>query len=210
MRLILILLVDSGGGWAFPRDPTRTVSVEATDLLSITVILGYSNVAIEFDDETLLTGGNGRLILNTTAGTHLLSAPPVIMISNSSRLIFRQWNETHASLLELNLQKNAVVFAVYRRQHYLNVGSPYAQTWGAGWYDENAAATVIVAPPFLSGETMHVFAGWSGDSAGPSPVSNVVVDGAKNIEHCGRKSTVANQPPRRFHTRLLSPLQRCC
>jgi hypothetical protein len=154
-----------------------------TDSFSVHVIIGYPNANVEFDGQAFRTGPSGDIMLNATRGEHILSVPPVIMIGNTARAVFEQWNVTSSSsTLQLPMSSDLCLLAIYRKQYYLNVTSPLGQISGAGWYDENSTATFRVTPPIVTNQGMHVFIGWLGDSNDPSPSARVFVDRPKSVE----------------------------
>jgi hypothetical protein len=154
-----------------------------TDSYAVTVITAYPGVPVVFDGETVLTGTNGEVTVNATSGEHVISTPPAVTLGNASRAVFEQWNDSQASpSLHLNISSDMTLLAIYRRQHYLSVTSPFGQTEGAGWYDENATALFCVVPPFVVEQTVHAFRGWSGDSTDSSPVSSLFMNGPKNVQ----------------------------
>jgi hypothetical protein len=180
---ILVPLVATTEGWIVIAEGIQDRLIEVTDLCALTVIIGYPSVPIVFDGETLLTGTNGRLTVNATLGDHVISTPPVVTLGNTSRAVFVQWNDSHASpTLHLNVLSDITLLAFYRRQHYLTVMSPFGQTTGTGWYDENATALFRVAPPLVIEQTVHAFKGWSGDSMDSSPASSVFINSPKNVQ----------------------------
>jgi hypothetical protein len=138
---------------------------------------------VEFDGQAFRTGPSGDIMLNATRGERNLSVPPVIMIGNTARAVFKQWNVTSTSpTLQLPMSSDLCLVAIYRKQYYLNVTSPLGQISGAGWYDENSTATFRVTPPIVTNQGTHVFIGWLGDSNDPSPSARVFVDSPKNVE----------------------------
>ena len=181
--LSLIPLVATRESWSVVAVGMRNVLIDVTNSFAITAIVGYPNVPVMFDNETVLTGPAGELTVNATPGEHLISVPPIVMLTNTSRAVFEQWNNSQASpTLRLNTSSEMMLLAIYRRQHYLTVTSPFGQAKGTGWYDENAIAPFHVAPPLLIEQTVHVFTGWSGDSIDSSPASNVFMNSSKNIQ----------------------------
>jgi len=181
--LSLIPLVATREGWSVVAERMRNVLIGVTNSFPVTVIIGYPNVPVMFDTETVLTGPAGELTVNATPGQHLISVPSIVMLTNTSRAVFEQWNNSQASpTLRLNTSSEIKLVAIYRRQHYLTVTSPFGQAKGTGWYDENAIAPFHVAPPLLIEQTVHVFTGWSGDSIDSSPASDVFMNSSKNIQ----------------------------
>lgn len=180
---ILAPVVATKEGWVVIAEGIRDLLIDVTDSYAVTVIIGYPDVPVVFDGETVLTGTNGELTVNATPGEHVISTPPAVTLGNASRALFGQWNDSDASAsLHLNISSDMTLLAIYRRQHYLSVTSPFGQTEGAGWYDENATALFRVAPPLLVEQTVHAFRGWSGDSTDSSPVSSLFMDSPKNVQ----------------------------
>jgi hypothetical protein len=183
MHLSLVPLIQVSGNWSVIASGARDVYVDVTDSYSVHVIAGYPNAILKFDDQALRTGASGEITLNATPGQHLISAPPIIMIGNTARAVFQQWNVTSASsTLRLSASRDICLLAIYRRQYYLNVTSPLGRVSGAGWYDENSTAMFRVTPPIVTSNGTHVFVGWVGDSDDSSPSSSVPVNSSKKIE----------------------------
>ena len=182
-HLSLIPLIQEGDNWTIFADGLRDVSVDVTDSFSTHVIVGYANAIVGFDGQALRTGSSGEITLNATRGEHTISVPPVIMMGNTARAVFEQWNVTSASsTLQLPISGDVCLLAIYRMQYYLNVTSPLGQASGAGWYDETSTATFRVTPTIVRDKVTHVFVGWLGDSNDSSPSSSVLVNGSKNIQ----------------------------
>jgi hypothetical protein len=182
-HLSLIPLIQEGDNWTIVADGLRDVSVYVTDSFSTHVIVGYANAVVGFDDQAFRTGSSGEITLNATRGEHTISVPPVIMMGNTARAVFEQWNVTSASsTLQVSISSDICLLAIYRKQYYLNVTSPLGQASGAGWYDESSNATFRVTPPTLTDKVTHVFVGWLGDSNDSSPSASILVNGSKNIQ----------------------------
>lgn len=182
-RFSLIPLVYSEDGLRVVAEGTSNVVVDVTDTFTLTVIMPYPNLPVEFDGEILLAGATGEVAVNATPGEHSVSVPSVVMLGNTSRAIFHQWNDTSSSTsLHLALSSDLALLALYRQQHYLTVTSTFGQATGAGWYDENSTARFQVAPLLATGETARMFVRWSGDSEDPSPAASVFMDSPKNVQ----------------------------
>jgi len=181
--LSLIPLVATGGDWSVVAEGIRNILIDVTNSFPVTIIIGYPNVPVMFDNETVPTGMTGELTVNATPSEHVISVPPVVMLTNTSRAVFEQWNDSGPSpTLRLITSTDMALLAIYRRQYYLSVTSPFGRANGTGWYDENAIAPFDVAPPVLIEQTTHVFTGWSGDSIDSSPASSVFMNSSKNIQ----------------------------
>ena len=183
LQVTLIPLIATGDGWTVVGDGITDVIIEVTDSCAITLILGYGDVRVELDGAAFLTGTDGKVTINASAGEHTISVPTMIMTGNMSRAIFQQWNSTLSTpTVRLLVSHDLSLVAVYRRQYYLNITSPFGQAAGTGWYDQYGTAQFNVTPPIVVQETTHAFTGWSGDSHDTSPASSVFMNGSKNIK----------------------------
>jgi hypothetical protein len=196
MHLTLIPLIQVGGNWSVVTDGARGISVDVTDSFSTHIIVGYSNAIVELDGQAFRTGENGEITMYATPGEHSISTSPIIMIGDTTRAVFQQWNVTStSSTLNLSISRDVCLLAIYRRQYYLNVTSPLGQVSGAGWYDEDSVAVFRVTPPMMTNNGTHAFVGWLGDSNDSSPSSSVIMNRSKNIDASwkavtpGREST---------------------
>jgi hypothetical protein len=179
----LIPLVGTDGEWRVVPDGARDVTVQITDSLLITVVVGYPNVAVQFDNQTSQTGVGGDVSVNATRGEHGISVPPIIVFDDKSRAVFLQWNGTASSSnLHLLLSRDMRLLAIYRKQYYVNVTSSRGQASGAGWYDEDSLAQFRLTPLVMLDGGTHVFVEWTGDSSDSAPASSVLVNGPKNIQ----------------------------
>jgi len=182
LRLSFIPLVLTENGWSVAANETNDVTVEVTDSVALTVMMTYPNVPVEVDGEQLYTETSGQVTVNLTPGEHVVTVPSVIMLGNTSRAVFQEWNSTASSpSLRLTPSNDMALFAIYRRQYYLSVTSQFGQITGTGWYDEASTALFHVTPVLAPGQTLHAFAGWSGDSEDTSPASTVFMDSPKNV-----------------------------
>jgi hypothetical protein len=183
IHLSLIPLIQVGGNWSVVTNGARDVSIDVTDSFSTEIVVGYSNVIVEFDGQAFRTGENGEITLNVTPGQHWISTPPIIIVGNTTRAVFQQWNVTStSSTLSLSISRDMCLLAIYRKQYYLNVTSPLGQASGAGWYDENSVAMFRVVPPIVTNNGTHAFVGWLGDSNDSSPSSSVNMNGSKSVD----------------------------
>jgi hypothetical protein len=181
-HLALVLLIRSGNDWALSKQEMKELYVQVTNAIVLTLSLGYPDIQIELDSRTYRTQTDGKLTADVTAGKHTISAPSMISLSDASRAIFRQWNATSSSpTLVLNLSSDTCLVAVYQRQHYLAVTSPFGLTTGTGWHDENSTVAFQVTPPIVEDDRTHLFMGWSGDSRDPSPASYIFMNAPKNV-----------------------------
>jgi len=197
-HISLIPLVGMGGNWSVVTDGVRDVTIDVTDSFLAHIIVGYPNVAVQFDGQAFRTGTSGETTLNVSPGEHVISVPPLITLGDAARAVFQHWNTTSGSSdLRLSASRDVCLLAIYRRQYYLNVKSPLGRVSGAGWYDENSTALFQIASPLVALNGTHIFIGWSGDSIDSSPASSVFMNGPKNVEASWRdlKSQEGNDIP---------------
>jgi hypothetical protein len=182
IHLSLIPLIRAGDGWSIIADGRREVSIDVTNQFSTRIIIGYPDVRVGFDGQTLHTGPSGEVALNATPGEHVISVPPVIPLGSTSRAVFEQWNFTSSSTTRMTISRDTSLLAIYRKQYYVNVTSSIGRALGTGWYDEGSNARFQLASSIVTDKETYAFVGWLGDSSDSSPSSSVLVDGSKNIE----------------------------
>lgn len=113
-------------------------------------------------------------IVNISVETMLYESP-------ATRLVFLRW-EGAAGSRDANFSivvcSPVMLKAVWTKEFYLNVTSPYGETWGSGWYPEGTVASFGINPPgpsFIS----EVFDGWNGDVELRALNATVLMDGPK-------------------------------
>jgi hypothetical protein len=189
-HLSLVPLVSTDDEWSVVANGAKDVLVQVTDSFSVTVMVRYADIAVQFDGQTFRTGANGDVSINSTRGEHLISTPLTITFDNKSRAIFRQWNTTASSSnLPLSISSDVCLLAVYQTQYYLDVTSPLGEASGSGWYDEGSIAHIQVEPVLVSQGKTYVFAGWAGDSSDSAPASSILMNSPKNAQVSWRELT---------------------
>jgi hypothetical protein len=120
--------------------------------------------------------------------------PSIKPVSSTERQSFQAWTingEPSAGPANSNfvIGSNMNVGAVYVKQYYVNVTSPYGQTQGSGWYNEGGTVKISLSPTIILNEgflgTLGVgeqFAGWTGDYSGSNSIAQLKVDSAKSIQ----------------------------
>jgi len=157
------------------------VAVSNKYLLSIRTC--YSNISIIIDGSTLRTDSEGMVQVEVEPGIHEIETQEIVPLDEGSRLVFRGWqNGVNSNRIETNINENETLDPAYIRQHLVTVNSSYAETEGAGWYDENAKARIAVRPESLKEnaalifQAQYAFESWSGDASGMDPQIEVTVD----------------------------------
>jgi hypothetical protein len=109
----------------------------------------------------------------------VIEAPPSIEVAaDKERITFKGWEGAglgSAARQTLVVNHPLAITALYDTEYYVKVVSPYGAT-GEGWYTKGKTA-VVTAPgnPSSLFFLKKVFAGYSGDAAGPDPVLRVTV-----------------------------------
>lgn len=110
------------------------------------VMSNYKNTPIELNGTEYFTDANKRFRIILRAGAVVnLTVPTVIYRAKNIRDSFIYWddgitsNERH-----IKVSENQNISAIYKRQYYLTVTSPYGVTSGSGWYDEGSTAIISV------------------------------------------------------------------
>lgn len=105
-------------------------------------------------------------------------------INQQSRYFFNHWSgdeySTDTSLvIVMDRPKSLTVH--WDVEHYLTINSTYGNPQGQGWYSKNSRASFSVTTPDVKGKTRYIFQNWTGDYAGQSSSSSIVMDTSKTI-----------------------------
>jgi hypothetical protein len=137
------------GSWTQGYSPTyyptsQSFSIRVTDKPTL-VIHVPSLVAVNVDG---LEQSAGALSLEVSLGSHTISVPNNLEVSNMTRLRFDRWtdNITDANRT-VQLDDDAQFDATYVRQFQLTAESPHGNVAGAGWHDEGSNVTLSVVTP---------------------------------------------------------------
>jgi hypothetical protein len=123
-------------------DYTFTITVKSALTLSINVPV---SVPVNVDG---INGSGGIVQLVLAAGSHMVSVPQLVAVSNVTRLKFLDWSDgSTAANRTVELNHDITLTGNYVTQYYLAVVSPVIVK-GAGWYD--AGTTVALS---ISSET---------------------------------------------------------
>jgi len=120
----------------------------------------------------------------------LLEAPVVIPISSGVQYRFDQWtidsNSISGNPITVQMNSSHTALAVYVKQYYLTVVTPYDTPGGEGWYDEGETAytTLQVGLEYVDGAA-YGFTSWTGDTTGLDLLSDPILMNAP-------KTVVAN------------------
>lgn len=93
--------------------------------------------------------------------------------NNMTRWVFIGWSDGISTPLRtIRLTKSSVIYAIYRKENYISVFSPYGSISGSGWHKSGSDVTISINPTIieLSNGTRFVFTHWTGDIISESPV----------------------------------------
>jgi hypothetical protein len=99
---------------------------------------------------------NGALVsrgpvyaLQLNPGTHTISVPPMVQVSNDKRLRFNKWADGSIEVNRtMNLQDDTILTAVYITEYRLSLISQ-AGAIGGGWYSLGSTASFSTPSRFL-------------------------------------------------------------
>ena len=178
--LAAVVLSWSGDQVSITKPILFEVTVSDKHLLSIQA--GYSNISIVVDRAIHRTNYEGEVQIEVGPGIHTIETQEVVPLGEDSRLVFRNWqNGVDSNKIIVNVSDDETLNPVYVRQYLVTVDSSYAETEGAGWYDENTRIRIAIRPNSLKNnagifQAEYTFEGWSGDTAGLEPQVEVTVD----------------------------------
>jgi len=110
----------------------------------------------------------------------LLEAPVIVPISSVVQYRFDQWiidgNSVASNHITVCINSSHTAVAIYVKQYYLTIVTPYDTPGGEGWYDEGetAYATLQVGLESVDGSA-YGFTGWTGDTTGLDLLSDAIL-----------------------------------
>ena len=134
------------------------------------------------------TSGIGK-ITNLPKGQHTVEVQSTISVDDATRYVFKGWQDGDKSNPRMvTLFQDLFLEAVYEKQFYVSVESPYGDASGAGWYAEGSVVAVSVVPTSVPMEgvlgllgTRNAFNAWSGDVQSQLSTIPVRVDAPKSV-----------------------------
>jgi hypothetical protein len=160
LPLSLVVLQNSTRRWVHVSN-TYHATVSINNLVTLTMDASVPGMVFSFDNTQFTTNPSGMVQILTARGQHSIEVQPFVYVGNNSRFRFTRWDDsTNATLRQLDLNENTTLHAFYTQQYFIQVTSPYGQTFGSGWYDADSLATVLVQPPMLN-EPPVLFSHWT-------------------------------------------------
>jgi hypothetical protein len=200
LSLRIILMQKIEGKWSLAAQP-RSVKATVSDLVTLRLASKLPNLTFLIDGAQHTTDQAGHFEMESLRGTHIVLAPPVLYDGNVTRLVFTQWDDSNTSTLrQVTLENDTTLTAIYRRQYYLTVTSPYGTPLGSGWYDENSTATILVQPPIVAQESV-AFSRWISDATGTQPSTSIFMNSPKTAE--AEWNHLGVEPPQSNDTSVL-------
>ncbi|MCW4032675.1 MAG: hypothetical protein NWF08_04710 [Candidatus Bathyarchaeota archaeon] len=113
----------------------------------------------------------------------ILWAKDTVEISENARLKFTSWNDgVESNPRKVLIISDTIYSPNYVRQFYLEISSPVGFVKGGGWYDEGSMAKIEASSKAIIGDEPYFFKGWEGDIKSDNRLTEVKMNGAKNIE----------------------------
>jgi hypothetical protein len=149
-----------------------------SDLVKVDVSTYPKNFLIVVDGVIYAPGPQGKVTFNWEVGsTHVISIlEKVYYTEPGARLVFKRWStgETETSIT-VKVRGPMSIVALYERQFYVEVVSPYGNPSGSGWYPEGSRVNLTVEDiVYLDNNTRMVFSSWSTGQIPTSPDRNYV------------------------------------
>jgi len=112
--------------------------------------------------------------------SHTMTVPQTVSVGSDTRYVFTGWNDGNTSTTR-SITKGSYSTS-YDKEYLLQLTSEYGGTFnGTGWYKEGEIASISVIPNIELPDTKHIFTNWSGDYAGTSSSTSLVMDEPKVI-----------------------------
>jgi len=178
---LVFLAEKDGDKWSRVGSPAQVV-VKVSDSITLTIVTSVPNATLLLDGSLRALPATGTGQLEVSRGSHSIQILPVILLNNTARIVFTQWEDGNTSLQrQILVEDDTVLTAIYRKQYFVNATSPYGTVQGSGWYDEDSTATVLLQPNMMGREGV-IFAHWTGDSTDSAPQTQLFVDSPKVLE----------------------------
>jgi hypothetical protein len=155
---------------------------------NIQIELGVPGIQLAVGNRTERTSQTGREVITLPVGTtYMVSVPSIVQFENSTRILFRTWNDgdnqTQRTIL---LDGDMRLVGSYRTQYLLRVASTVSNYSYTKWYDADSnvqlqAKLTSMIWPLESIGLKYDFAGWSGDVNSQSPEINFTMNSPKTI-----------------------------
>jgi hypothetical protein len=190
-------ILDSFNSWMdMLPSPPQAVNYEIQLPVGVTFFVDpqsiAGNVTLNVDGRGNKFDASGELsILLDPETPHNISIAPIIKTSNDVQYLFESWSDLASgkSSRTTSFDQDKSVTISYVRQFRLTVNSDYADTHGAGWYDEESNVTFSVSPSQLpyggflgTLGLQHQFTGWSGSVVAHDASSSTNMDGPKMVQ----------------------------
>jgi hypothetical protein len=180
-----------GGVWKYynnsPGGPGFSqATIKVGKISNLEVYVGVPGVGISINGTTITTAATGDanvdVPLNSVA---TVSVPPIIEFQNSTRSVFRNWNDANTQTQrDVTIDGDTRLIANYTLQYLLRINSPSSSE---AWYDNgsnvtlNANASLPMNWPLNLFGVHGEFTGWSGDVQSSSMQVNLIMDGPKTV-----------------------------
>ncbi len=104
----------------------------------------YLNATTDYGELT----GSGWYDANSTVTVAINSN--IITTGVGSRVVFDGWsNNVSSNTTVINLDGPKSVYAIWRKEYYVNATTAYGGTTGSGWYNSNSTANVLLLTTFV-------------------------------------------------------------
>jgi len=161
------------------------IKIEVTDKFTIRIETTVKSLQLKIDGQTFTTDGEGNLKTALAGGNHTLEFPQAAMLSQEERVFLASLeDDASKNTIRLHLDRDWAFRVSYRTQYLLTVDSEHASVQGAGWYDANSTATIVVTLDLnqSSGKNAFpIFTGWSDDENNRNLSRQVFMGSPKTI-----------------------------
>jgi len=140
----------------------RTSTLLTLEIIAMTEAGDHISTKVEVDEKYIETT---PIIISVVRGEHIVSIKRIVSGDGAIRYVFNKWALPSNYVKEpVNIEHNATLKAIYKKQYFVSVLSEYGNPLGTGWYDEGSLALVKVENliSLFPGGIIptHVFEGW--------------------------------------------------
>jgi hypothetical protein len=191
--LTVFTYYQEGGAWHYYNDTDQgpgflQFNVKVAKLTQLVVDLGVSGTQVQVGDSSGRTASDGTYKHQFPVGENVsVSVPAVLILENSTRLVFQRWQSGgNSSSTIVWMDGDVELVGVYAHQYLLQVNSPVAEYAQSTWHIPGSnvtleAGSVPMDWPLGALGLRYVFKGWTGDVTSNSNKISLVMDTPKVV-----------------------------
>ncbi|MEM2632605.1 MAG: M6 family metalloprotease domain-containing protein [Nitrososphaerota archaeon] len=144
---------------------------------TLTIQTPFNGIDVEVDDVRYKTNFKGNVEIFVAPGKHNIKIQESFYEGENIRHLFIKWSDGEDKISrEIIVDKDTIIYAIYKTQYFLKVISPYSEVIGSGWYNkfEKVFVKINSTIVYINKNIRKVFKNWSGDASGSESTSSII------------------------------------